>query len=470
MQHQSVLVYNITHADLILGVRRAGGGGGGGGGDDQSQELFCKPKFSQMDSISQQVLGRFASPGALLTSAFQDFPDLASIPVGFTFPDHPITVAADAVNFRNHHSPDSTLEQVQVVSAYIPLAAQLIPAWYGRETPSGSSRHIFLICGAGRPQDDRVLAQGNSTRHTAELIAKFLLQQKPTMNIKVVDSSSALDLFDYSANVRFVRDTLVPVLESIRRRVLVDGIESWRAYFDLTIALTQGSPARMQALSAALTPFKPKYAHMRQLKTFWLEGQLLALDLEFLSHNEFETLPAIRSDELLNQEYVMVVEEMRRYRDEFTQVVREDGGGEHELASFWLRKSFRPVLSVLLVSNCGRLELHRGINLEVSQPTGSLCSERNAIGTALSVNPRLQRKDFRLVAVLALDKLSPKVAASSSSSPKRVKQESLNPLGPCGACMEWLKKITDVNPDFKVMTFVDHTCSRVFVREVVGGE
>ena len=25
-----------------------------------------------------------------------------------------------------------------------------------------------------------------------------------------------------------------------------------------------------------------------------------------------------------------------------------------------------------------------------------------------------------------------------------------NPLDPCGACMEWLKKIAEVNPDFKV--------------------
>ncbi|KAH9257751.1 hypothetical protein BASA81_004217 [Batrachochytrium salamandrivorans] len=463
MQHQSVLVYNITHADLILGVRSGDGSSTVPSSNGQSEELFCKPKFSQMDSISQQVLGRFASvpsPCALLTSPFQDLPAVGEIPVGFTFPNNPITVAADAVNFRNRLSPANTLQQVQVVSAYIPLAAQLIPAWYGKETPPGSSRYIFLICGAGRPQDDRVLAEGNSTRYTAELIAKFLLQQKPTMNIQVIDSSSTLDLFDYSANVQFVRDTLVPMLESIRRRVLVDGIDSWHAYFDLTVALTQGSPARMQALSAALTPFKPKYAHMRQLKTFWLDSRLLAFDLEFLSNDEFETLPAIRFDQLGNCEYKMVVEEMRRYRDEFTQVV-QSGDGEHELASFWLRKSFRPVLSVLMVSNHGQLELHRGINLEVSQPTGSLCSERNAIGTALSVNPKLQRKDFRLVAVLALDKLSP------NPTVKRIKQESLNPLGPCGACMEWLKKITDVNPDFKVMTFVDHTCDQVFVREVV---
>lgn len=41
-----------------------------------------------------------------------------------------------------------------------------------------------------------------------------------------------------------------------------------------------------------------------------------------------------------------------------------------------------------------------------------------------------------------------------------------NPLKPCGACMEWLKKIAEVNPDFKVITFTDSTCSGVYIEDV----
>ena len=41
-----------------------------------------------------------------------------------------------------------------------------------------------------------------------------------------------------------------------------------------------------------------------------------------------------------------------------------------------------------------------------------------------------------------------------------------NPLGPCGACNEWLKKIYEVNPDFRVVTFTDLTCMYLYVREV----
>ena len=41
-----------------------------------------------------------------------------------------------------------------------------------------------------------------------------------------------------------------------------------------------------------------------------------------------------------------------------------------------------------------------------------------------------------------------------------------NPLKPCGACMEWLKKIAEVNPDFKVITFTDSCCGGVYIEDV----
>ena len=72
----------------------------------------------------------------------------------------------------------------------------------------------------------------------------------------------------------------------------------------------------------------------------------------------------------------------------------------------------------------------RGMNVEVSMPTGTLCAERNAIGTALSMYPQALREDFRAVAVLSLSDAAP---------------ENLNPLPPCGVCSEWLEKITEAN-------------------------
>ena len=42
----------------------------------------------------------------------------------------------------------------------------------------------------------------------------------------------------------------------------------------------------------------------------------------------------------------------------------------------------------------------------------------------------------------------------------------LNPLKPCGACKEWLYKIAEVNPGFKVLMFSDVNCDEVYIKSV----
>merc|ERR1740117_2318241 len=100
--------------------------------------------------------------------------------------------------------------------------------------------------------------------------------------------------------------------------------------------------------------------------------------------------------------------------------------------------------------------------MEVSMPTGTLCAERNAIGNALAANPTLRRQDIHAVAVLSL-LLDPSPADAGSDQPVEV---ALNPLPPCGACMEWLKKIAEVNPDFKVITFSNTNCEHAFISPI----
>ena len=99
-----------------------------------------------------------------------------------------------------------------------------------------------------------------------------------------------------------------------------------------------------------------------------------------------------------------------------------------------------------------QIYFHRGMNIEVSMPTGSLCSERNAIGTAVASNPCIHRKDMKGIAVLSLT-----IADSAMAQ---------NPLSPCGSCMEWLRKIAEVNPDFHVVTFDSEACTKVYVNKV----
>jgi cytidine deaminase len=111
------------------------------------------------------------------------------------------------------------------------------------------------------------------------------------------------------------------------------------------------------------------------------------------------------------------------------------------------------------------------MNVEVSMPTGTLCAERNAIGNALAADQSVARSDMLAVAVLSvsLDPEKSKVPAGSqgrSWKDEVLAEVALNPLDPCGACMEWLKKISEVNPDFKVLTFTSTDCEKVFVTPI----
>ena len=122
-----------------------------------------------------------------------------------------------------------------------------------------------------------------------------------------------------------------------------------------------------------------------------------------------------------------LVEAMATWRQEFL----EQRGESHD--PFWHRKTKKIVLAVVALRTPRGPEFVRGCNLEVSMPSGSLCAERNAIGTAVAMYPDVQRENFRGVAVLSLTE----------------GESNLNPLPPCGVCSEWLEKIVEVNPDVR---------------------
>ena len=185
-------------------------------------------------------------------------------------------------------------------------------------------------------------------------------------------------------------------------------------------------------------------------------------------------------------------------------------------------------------------KLYHGTNMEVSMPTGSLCAERNVIGTALAADFGLRRTHLRMIAVLGLNldeqveslsrtsesALAPRSPVNNSAarppdSPSHIRrvrsypkidydadaearatpasaqtlmvevlqvraaerfsenvarstardapylvpffQRDMNPMKPCGACREWLKKIAEVNPSFKVLTFTDQGGAGVYM-------
>jgi hypothetical protein len=117
---------------------------------------------------------------------------------------------------------------------------------------------------------------------------------------------------------------------------------------------------------------------------------------------EVATEPAIPSHDAEDPLIRLVVEEMEKFRFDVLSIL-SDPKREHDLDNFWLRKSKKPVLSVLLVEKNGKQKLYRGSNMEVSMPTGSLCAERNVIGSALADDLTLMREDIKIIAVYSVN-------------------------------------------------------------------
>lgn len=308
---------------------------------------------------------------------------------------------------------------------------------------------------------------------------------------------------------------------------------------------------------AGLREYRPYYFHFWQLKTFWHECKIVIDDIEVHSYAAMELIPPVDTEVLSvlpaqedSTDILRVINEIKAFRSEMQDMLRQEN---HELSRFWLRKTQKPVLAVLLVRSHNREPvLYRGTNMEVSMPTGSLCAERNVIGTALANNPALKRQDLKVLAVLAVpfeessvkqqtelprttsnasvdqytgsrkssigseadnydwqmthpmwidhqtgeapldssftmvppetttdndeeieEPLARRIdlfsSATTQSTMRTVflkqstKQKDLNPLVPCGACNEWLKKIAESNPYFKILTFTDCQCHGVFI-------
>ena len=439
-------------------------------------------------------------------------------------------------------------------------------------------------------------------------------------DVTVVRIHSDTNIFRWEENITFATQELRPCIDSYRdaharSEPYPDEIASaigesrmernefnpdWKQTVSVTYSFADGSAARSLAIQAALRPYRPTYFHFWQLKTFWHESKITDEDIEVHSFEEMETVPAMAIDHTSN-EVSKVVTEMIQFRKDFLETLKT--GGRSDMTKFWLRKTKKPVLAVLLVRKPDDTDvLYRGTNMEVSMPTGSLCAERNVIGTALAQDPGLKREDLIMIAVLAVtlseepsklplpppggsaicrsvspnekdgaeflveieEKLnrhqstngvirqsrstasfasiaeeSPKPAddwemdvlhqvsaikneavgsenekevlmvpdlglsrhsnpsrpISGSSTPKQrislygkspsrqiktrlnvdggVKKqkqafvlrsvEDLNPLKPCGSCNEWLKKIAESNPHFKILTFTDTQCNGVYI-------
>ncbi|CAL1150078.1 unnamed protein product [Cladocopium goreaui] len=100
---------------------------------------------------------------------------------------------------------------------------------------------------------------------------------------------------------------------------------------------------------------------------------------------------------------------------------------------FWQRKSHKVVIAVVVCEEeDSSLVALRGMNTEVSLPSGSLCAERAGIARAAS-------EFFAAKSIKAIAVLDP--------------SGDIAPLWPCEVCQSWLAKIREQNPRISVVAF-----------------
>mmetsp|Transcript_4026 Transcript_4026/g.7061 ORF Transcript_4026/g.7061 Transcript_4026/m.7061 type:complete len:544 (-) Transcript_4026:13-1644(-) len=515
-----ILVMNVSLVDIVLGVQTNDGGAKGGeqpcvdvDGLKESHAL-ARPRFNRFYPLCKnvhEVINTLGSEAKLLECRFAEEEgeegeeEDEHVPVGLLFDQAPVLDEDwTSLHFKKADENQAVKDgKPKIVSVMMPLLAQVVRTWIehveadeATSANSGDSRRVvMIISGAGKPRNKELDIRSNSTKAAAQIMANFIERSYPGTEVQCIDSG--LGVFHYDQNVSFCNEKLLPAIEKLRHPLVCEFGDEWKSRLRCTMALTDGSPARLAALNASMRIYKPNYLHMWQLKTFWYEYQFLRSDLVFNSFETMETKPAISYRDLDNP-YKRLVDEVREHRDQF--ISARASGSEDELAKFWLRKTRKCVLSVLMVQGPEDPEprFFRGMNLEVSMPTGSLCAERNVIGTALASEPSLRRRDLRMIAVLSMTlglpsqqakdgiggnprSLPPSPRKSAAGANRsRVRSMSscaslpsvslyaseLNPISPCGSCLEWLKKIAEINPGFRVVTFSSSDCEEVFMEEI----
>eukprot|EP00605_Chrysophyceae_sp_TOSAG23-4_P001026 GSChrysophyteH1.ASY1.ANO1.1127.1 assembled CDS len=519
-----ILIHNLSHSDMALSV------------NDPHRSLpigsiKARPKFGDYRDISERLLHILHEnkdeivtiEHPLYSRAQQPTIDgrypIASepisgqhLPVGFDLSKHPLNVRGSNLHFKGSNEPMGANNDINCVvdGAFFPLLSVLVHKWLETLRSCGNSdsrKIVILISGRGTPTDPSARSIDNSTKASSKIVQKLFGLEYPTLQIITLHSTT--NLFRYDENIVFVKRELVPIVDHIH-----------------------GSSARVSAINQSLSHYRPSYMHFWQLKTFWVEGKLCDDDIECHSFEEITTQPALT---------------MQQFRSEF-ECIMQDSAADTDLANFWLRKTKKPVLAVLLVQKSGSApKIYRGTNMEVSMPTGSLCAERNVIGSALAADITLKRQDLKVIVVYSahaettqdggdstqvggkLGSMSNATGVKDNDGAKRkilsmpnkpignrssttgssstgttsprdqalgdsrkssvttsanqfkshrvgggissrtftVQEHDMNPLKPCGACTEWLKKIASVNPQFTVVTFTDYECEGVYLEHIV---
>jgi hypothetical protein len=362
-----LLVHNISHSDIILDINNR----------ERSlaiDQVIARPKFSHFRNITEslyKLLSQDASVDSIADTAMYDgfvhenesyrqLPGV-KVPVGFRFNANRLQIDdKGSLRFRRddrhvlENPANGSTSDCFVDALYFPLMAILLPQWQWLVQGHQSRKIVILITGRGTPMDKKARMRDNSTIYTAMLLKLFMSKEYP--DIEVIHQHSTSNLFRYDDNVIFVRNHVKPIIDKYRNDAAEVHGARWKEYIRVSIAFADGSSARISAIQASLRHYRPQYFHFWQLKTFWSECKICFDDIECHSYEVISAEPAIDPN-AANADMRLVLDEMAAFRREFQQTLQQD----NDIENFWLRKSGKPVLAVLLVKKPGQQPcLYRG--------------------------------------------------------------------------------------------------------------
>ena len=423
-----VLIHNVGHHDLYLILSNPG-----------KKDILIRPINVKMNSIGEELLHFITAQNISLIQdeSCQDTFKF-SAPMRCHNGDAQKKKRWTAEAFVSKHATLSFTEETQILGFRIPIYYPVLEAF---QRHTGELHSILLT-------KEEISDKGRSTKYIAELLSMAGRVFAHTVQTSILTHESHSD-FSFPSEARFFRQQLSPLLRSLRQKVVAhyaatESPEDWVTHFHIQLSLNSGTTPVIISVLNALKEEASKLYLVKEAKQW--PGPT-AFRAEEIEKQSFIQIPAIAVSEITEATQKKAIAEMIAWKDDFTTAKPEREKKDEPAKSFFFRKGKQEVLATVVYEKEGELQVQRGVNLEVSLPTGSLCAERNAIGSILVNYPNLKRHEIKSVAVLALKETNPT-------------------LGPCGACKEWLRKITEVNPDFSIITFDDHAFHKVFVESI----
>ncbi|RYY32453.1 hypothetical protein EON62_05340, partial [archaeon] len=179
---------------------------------------------------------------------------------------------------------------------------------------------LFLLSGANSFVDASFNTCLSTTEFVGCMATSFLEMCYPWLSLRHI--SSTVEALRYDTNVSFVKKLVIPMIDMLRRRLVMGVGDIWRKRFHVYLSLAAGAPARLAALNSAMREYAPNYLHVHEVHGFWNTGELFSLcaSVHLLDFNSVEATPAVPLSEVDDNDVQLLVAEMRKHIHRFLRV------------------------------------------------------------------------------------------------------------------------------------------------------